>query len=226
MDLFTQKDLRELAAGISGPCVTIHLPTDLRGLQGQQDAVRLKNLLDEAEMRLAKEGVRKGDIQDMLKEARKLSLDKAFWNGRNNGLAVFAASGFLRTYRVPVALPEFIAVAPRFIVKSLLPMAMDDQPYLLLGLSQKFVRLWKGTRFTLEPMHVPSLPASMETALNYQGADRGEQVHSGARIGQGKQAAVFHGQGGIADKIEGDLANFFRELIGDLESTQIGRAHV
>lgn len=219
MDLFTQKDLRELAAGINGPCVTIYLPTGVRGLQGQQDVVRLKNLLDEAEMRLANEGVRKGDIEEMLREARKLSLDKQFWDSRSNGLAVFLASDMLRTFRVPLALPEFIAVAPRFILKSLLPMAMDDQSYLLLGLSQKFVRLWRGTRFSLEPVHVPGLPVTLEAVLNYQGADRGQQVHSGARFGQTKQAAVFHGQGGIADTAKVELTNYFREVINALEST-------
>lgn len=225
MDLFTQRELRELAAGVSGPCVTINLPTDLRGLQGQQDAVRLKNLLDDAEQQLINSGMRKVDVIGMLKEPRKLALEKTFWNNRCNGLALFVAPDRFRAFRVPVPLAEYIAVTPRFILKSLLPLAMDDHPYLLLGLSQKFVRMWKGSRYLLEPLHVPALPTSMETALNYQGADRGEQVHSGARIGQGKQAAVFHGQGGVSDTAKSDLSNFFREVNGAIANT-LQREHL
>jgi hypothetical protein len=52
----------------------------------------------------------------------------------------------------------------------------------------------------------------MERALNLQCADRGEQVHSGMRGDLGKEAAVFHGQGGHRDTIKEELIEYLRVI--------------
>jgi hypothetical protein len=56
------------------------------------------------------------------------------------------------------------------------------------------------------------MPTNMQDALNYVEADRGEQVHTAMHGSLGKQAAVFHGQGGRPDAHKDDLAQFLRQL--------------
>jgi hypothetical protein len=60
------------------------------------------------------------------------------------------------------------------------------------------------------------MPGSLEEELNLVGADRGQQVHSGMRGSLGKQAAVFHGQGGQADTAKEELALYFRRIVAAL----------
>lgn len=48
-----------------------------------------------------------------------------------------------------------------------------------------------------------------EAAIS-DGADRGEQVHEGMRGNLGKQAGIFHGQGGLKDTAKADLEGFFQ----------------
>ena len=72
------------------------------------------------------------------------------------------------------------------------------------------MRFCVASRFTIEYVDVPGLPANREDALNYAEADRGLQAHSAMRGSPGKQAVVFHGQGGQSDTRKDDLAQFFR----------------
>jgi hypothetical protein len=87
----------------------------------------------------------------------------------------------------------------------------------VLALSQNNVRLFTASRDSIERLEVPGMPADMEAALNYSGADRGSQVHSAMRGRLGKQAAVFHGQGGKPDTRKEDLSQFFRLVSASLE---------
>jgi hypothetical protein len=105
-----------------------------------------------------------------------------------------------------------LVVSHRFHLKPLLALLGSDQRFFVLALSQNRVRLLEGCRERLHDTDVSGMPADMDSALNYTSVDRGEQVHSGAPVGHGKQAAVFHGQGGRADTHKEDLTHFFRQV--------------
>ena len=70
MDRFTTADLRNLVRAAGGTCVTLCMPTHPASEQGQQDAVRLKNLVNMAEQRLVEQGMRTSDARDMLSPLR------------------------------------------------------------------------------------------------------------------------------------------------------------
>lgn len=59
----------------------------------------------------------------------------------------------------------------------------------------------------------------MEKALNYTSVDRGSQTHSATRGNQGKQGAVFHGQGGEPESHKEDVAQYFRLVDQSLRPT-------
>lgn len=212
MDTLRPNEFKELASFRGGPCVTVYLPTNVAGPHSQQDVVRLKNLMDEAERRLADGWLRAPQARDLVEPARKLPVDAPFWAARSEGLAIFLADGLFRAWRLPSAFDESVHVGERFHLKPLLPLTGEAERFLLLTLSQNKVRLFSGTRRDLEEVRVEGMPAKLDTALNYT-QEPSQQVHSaasGSMRAAGKQAAVFHGQGGEPDSRKDDLLAYFR----------------
>ncbi len=212
MDAFTLKHLQSLLQQQAGPCVSIYMETHPTGEIGQQDQVRLKNLLHSANEQLTDAGLRNVAARELLAKAKGLPTDPVFWNNRSHGLAIFLSPERFECYRLPQEFDEAAFVGPRFHIRPLLPLLVEAGNYFVLALSQNNVRLLSGSRDALETIDVPGLPENMEQALNYSEADRGAQVHSAMRGSLGKQAAVFHGQGGEPDSHKDDLVSFFRAV--------------
>lgn len=212
MDTFGINELQALMGEQATPCVSIYLPTHPSGEAGQQDAVRMKNLLRRAETQLTDTWLRAVEARELLQPAAGLSTDPAFWGERSNGLAIFVAPGTFFRFRLPSAFAENLFVNRRFHVKPLLPLVDGDDRFFILALSQNNVRLLQATRYTIVPVEVAGLPTNMKGALNYAEADRGSQAHSAMRGSMGKQAAVFHGHGGQPDTRKDDLVQFLRKV--------------
>jgi hypothetical protein len=212
MDTFGISDLRALTTIQSEPCVSIYLATHPSGQDGQQDPVRLKNLVLRAEEQVAGGWLRATEARELVQPIRDLSTDPAFWDQRSRGLAAFVSAGSFQRFRLAVEFDELAIVNRRYHVKPLFPLLSGRDRFFILSLSQNSVRLFDAARDQIEQVQVPGLPANMTDALNYTSADRGAQAHSAMRGGQGKQAAVFHGQGGQRDTRKEDLAAFARQV--------------
>jgi hypothetical protein len=211
MDTLTTSDLYELASLADGRSVSLFMPTFASGREGQQDAVRLKNLIVTAEEQLIKRGVRGTSAREFLKPIAELPHQPA-WERRKQGLAVFHSEGTSRIYWLSTPLDEAVLVGRRFYLKRLLPAMGDNPQFYVLALSRDQVRLLKATWAGVARLEVPDLPTNMELALNLQASDRGEQVHSGMRGDLGKEAAVFHGQGGRGETLKSDIVTYFRTI--------------
>ena len=194
----------------------MYLPTEARDRQGREDRIRLKNLLQQTQRRLA-EGMRPVEAERLLAEANRIPEDREFWDSRGQGLAILISPNFFIRRRLPVELPELAVVHRRFYVRPLLPLLEGGERFLILTLSHRQVRLMAASADGLQSIHVPGMPNGMADALGYDGADRGSQVHSAANGRPGKQAAVFHGQGGKPDAHKDDLASYFRRANAALE---------
>ncbi len=210
MDIVTTKELRQLIDHQTGPCVTLYMPTHVAGAEGQQDPVRLKNLLRQANAELVEMGIRNTDASQLLEPIWRLPDDPTFWAHRDRGLAVFLAEDFFLRFRLPVAFDEMITVKHRFLVNPLIPLLTGRDLFFVLALSQRRVRLLRGRKFGLEELQIPELPAGIRDALNYDDVERGSQVHSATRGDRGKQAAVFHGHGGERETMKEDVEQYFR----------------
>jgi hypothetical protein len=212
MDILKRTDLERLAGVNEGPCVSIYLPTHPKGRESEQDAIRLKNNLRTAQRRLVGHWVRGPDAKPMLAEASSLPNDTTWWQQRDLGLAIFVGPGLFECYRLPIAFPEFASVAHRFRIRPLLPLLHNQhQKFFILELSQNQATLYSANHQSIERLDA-NLPHDLRSALNYDGADRGTQVHSASRAVGGKQAAVFHGQGGQPDAAKDDLLSYCRTV--------------
>ena len=203
MDIFDRPDLETLLKAQARPCVSIFLPTERAGREIQQNPIRLKNLVREAEQRLSDLGIRA--VDSITKPARDLETDGAFWRHQGDGLALFLAPGFAESYTLPVAFEDLVVVADHFHLKPLLPMMSAGEHYWVLGLSQKYVKLFRGGRFSVGEVHLDGVPASLREALKFDDREPSLQSH-----GAGRTRAIFHGQGLGKDDPKDDIKRYFR----------------
>lgn len=210
MDEFTRDDLGTLLEHSAQWCVSIFMPTHRAGPDVQTDSIRLKNLLREAERRLKGVRLRSPEVQAVMEPASRLLDDSLFWRYQSDGLAVFRAGDLFRAYRLPLTFPEVVVVSRRFHLKPLLPLFTEDGHFYVLAVSQNDIRLFLGTRHTLDEIALNNLPRSLDEALKDDDPERQLQFHTGApRVGQ-RRAAIFHGYGAGVDDAKDNILRFFR----------------
>lgn len=208
------RDLDDLLEPREGPCVSIFLPTHRKGGESQQDKIRLKNLLRQAESELEGVAIREGDVDTILRPARDLlSEGPSFWENLSDGLAIFLAPGFSRIYRVPLEFSELAVVAGAFHVKRLLPLVSGDGRFYVLALSQNHVRLLAGTRYSVAELEPAGLPKNLADALWMDDDEKSLQMRSaGAPAGGRQRRTMFHGHGAGSDTEKTNLVRFFRRI--------------
>nr|NIL96099.1 hypothetical protein [Planctomycetales bacterium]NIM07991.1 hypothetical protein [Planctomycetales bacterium]NIN07469.1 hypothetical protein [Planctomycetales bacterium]NIN76575.1 hypothetical protein [Planctomycetales bacterium]NIO33763.1 hypothetical protein [Planctomycetales bacterium] len=210
MDRLSEQEFQQLLSQEAKPCVSVYLPTNPAGADSQQDTLRLKNLLQAAEQQLVQQGHRAADVREWLRPGRQLLSDQPFWAGRSEGLAVFISPQKSYFYRLPYRFDESLNVGNRVAVKSLLPLLGGQGHFYILAISQNKVRLLKATRDEFKELDL-AIPQDMTSALNYDQPQEISQAHS-ASAGRGKQAAVFHGQGGGPDASKEELQQYCRMI--------------
>jgi hypothetical protein len=211
MDTFGASELRRLTSSDHGTCISMFMPTHAAGRDGQQDALRLKNLTATAERELLERGMRSPEVRKILQPVRDLPGEPSFWEKRSQGLALFVADGVFDRFRVPLPLDETVVVNQRFQVKPLLPLLNSAAQFYVLAFSQNRVRLFEGDHSGCREVIVPGLPENMQKSLNYDQISRSPQSHAGQRGNDhGKQGVVFHGQGDEGEIAKEDLAKYFR----------------
>jgi len=182
------------------------------GPDGQQDALRLKNLLAAAERGLVDQGMRAPEAKRLLEPIRDLPAEHGFWEKRSLGLAVFITDGLWNHFRVPLSLEEAVVVNQRFQVKPLLPLVGVNDQYFVLALSQNRVRFLAGRQFGMQEVKVEGLPKDMAQALNFDSSERPSLAHTASRGQAGKASAVVHSLGGEREPSKDELAHYFRSI--------------
>lgn len=210
MDIVSREHLEFLSAARNHFGVSIFLPTHRAGKEIQQDSVRLKNLLREAEAELVKNGMGKLKARELLAPAQPLPARTGFWRYQSDGLALFLAPGFFQYLRLPLNFNELVTVEERFQIQPLLPLFTAGGRFYLLAFSKKQVRVFEGSDYSLSAVELDGIPRGMRDAMKYDVYQSLYNVHSGmsTRGADKKEAGVFHGQGGGADASEAKLLNY------------------
>ncbi len=216
MDILTRAELEQLMLKEQPWCVSIYLPTHRVGVETQQDPIRLKNLLREAERLLAVQGVGTHDVQKMLEPASRLLQDSDFWQHQSDGLAIFLSSNGIRRYRLPLKFEELVVVVDHFHLKPLLPLFTGDGRFYILALSQNKVRLLDGTRYTVSEVDIEQVVSSLAEALPAADHQASLQLHTSGSVGgmAGTGSVTFHGQGEGSESAKHDLLRYLR-LVAD-----------
>ncbi len=216
MDMLTRDDLKDLMLRHPGWHVSLFMPAQPPGGDSEQDRIRFRNLLRDAEVRLVDKGLRSPVARKMLAPAQRLLDDSAFWRAQSDGLALFIADGYLRYFRLPLQFDEFLVVSEFFHLKPLLPFFTSEGHFYLLALSQKQVRLLEGTQHTVEELNLEGLPQSMADALNLDRFERQTQFHTRTSAGvSGARGAVFHGHD-PSEEHKTRILQWFRKIDDEL----------
>lgn len=213
MDDLTIDRAMELARMHGGHRVSLFMPTR-PFVPGSPDenATRLKNLLREAEAELGRRDVRPGDIGRLLAPARSLIDDVPFWMRAEEGLALLLGDEGMSAFRLPAPLPEMVRVNSRYYMRPLLPHVETRGEYWLLFISQKTVRLYRGTRDGLAEVPAEGLPSSLAEALRWDDFEKASlQFHVNTTgVNGGRGAPVYHGN--KEPDMKNELARFFRKI--------------
>ncbi|NEQ26224.1 MAG: hypothetical protein F6K28_45740, partial [Microcoleus sp. SIO2G3] len=210
MSFLSIEEFKELVEQPQGLCVSIYMPTVQLGSETQQNSVRFKNLIRQAEEQLKEHELRPTDTGAFLQPAMDLDQEE-FWQHQDTGLAVFIAEGFFRYYQVPIEMIELVVVSDRFHLKPLIPLLTGNERFYLLTLGQRDVRLLEGTRYGIREVEIEGMPKSMDEALNYDETAKDEQRRQGGGAGRAalQGGGSYHGQGGERENVKEDLLQYF-----------------
>lgn len=209
MQLLSQSEFKKLSESTHDHSVSIYLPTHVAGPEIQQDPIRLKNLLSEAETKLIDAGLSTQRAELTLAPAFSLLEDENFWRYQGHGLAIFATLEDTQIYRLPLSFESLVVVSDRFHLKPLLPLFADNRYFYLLALSQNKVRFFQATRYQISEVFMEGMPQSMAEALQYDDPERQLQFHSGSG---GSGQPIYHGQGSGADDENANSRRFLNQV--------------
>jgi hypothetical protein len=212
MDVLNKTDLEKIILEEDKPCISIYMPTHQTGVEVQQDPIRLKNLLREAERLLSNQRLNPREIEKMLEPASKLLQDSYFWQHQSDGLAIFLSSKRGHSFRLPLKFEELVVVKDRFHIKPLLSLFTSDGQFYVLALSKNIVRLLNCTRYSISEVDLTQVVGSMDEEMPTDDHQDNLQLHTSGAIGgkSGSSSVTFHGQGGSSDEsAKNDLLRYF-----------------
>lgn len=213
MNVFGMEDLKELAGVEEDLCFSLYMSTDPEAATADEDRIRFKNLLRRAEKRIEAEGAKNDRAwRETIEEGYRRLRNDLFWRHQSNGLAVFAAPGFFRDYRLPLSFGERFTAAGRFHLKPLLPLFMADGRFHVLALSQNEVRLFDCSRDRVMPVDLGEVSRGLAETLDYDTKQYQLQFHTRAADGGGRRSAVFHGHGVGNDDDKDEIRRYFRKV--------------
>ena len=164
MRTVTTADLNALLARHDPPCVSIYLPTATSYPDTQQDRIRYRNLVDQAEPQV-KQALSPAQSGPLLQKFRELAADDAFWAHRRSGLAVLGSPEAFHVFELNRSVPERVVVSTSFHVKPLLRVAQSADRFHVLCLQREEVKLFEGNRDGLELIRPDGIPWNINDAL-------------------------------------------------------------
>jgi hypothetical protein len=212
MDILNPADLRSLIAQQGKWSISLYMPTQRVGNEQQQNPIRLKNLLAEAETKLLANGLRRPEVEKLMRPAEKLLWNADFWPHQSDGLAIFLSDGFHVIFRLPVKFEELLVVGNSFHIKPLLPCLGRGTKFYVLALSLNNVRLFQANADTMSEVTL-NFPKSMKEALWMDEPEKYLNMHSGSTsTHEGKGGAgIFHGHD-PQDEEKTNVLRFFRSV--------------
>lgn len=214
MDIFSRDELKKLTEVETVGCisVSIYTPTFKAGRADvQQNPVRLKKLLREAQERLEETGLRRTEADAYLQPAQRLLDDSAFWVNMSDGLVVFLSQDYFRYYRLSIQFPEMVIVANRFHIKPLLPMLATNGRFYVMAISQNVVRLLRCTKFSFNELDISGkVPRSLAEALRFDDINREREAQYHVHFGvAGLDGGVVTAHGAEVEDTKDKLLRFF-----------------
>jgi hypothetical protein len=216
MKLLSIEELKVLVRQPSEICVSIFLPTHRSGSDTQQNPIRFRNLIRQAEGQLIDYGWRPENAKNLLQPVKELDEYK-FWQNQSDGLAIFCAQNLLRYFCLPLNFEELVIVSKRFYLKPLFPLFNSDGHFFILALSQHQIRLLEATHYFVEEVDLTEMVPSLEEVLRFENPQRQMTSHTGTPGAADERRSpggvtVFHGHGAGDEDEKENLTLYFHRV--------------
>ncbi|HEX8199635.1 MAG TPA: hypothetical protein VF590_04055 [Isosphaeraceae bacterium] len=217
MNPLTSADLAGLLEGHEPPCVSLYQPTNRVGPDNQQDRVRYRNLLKEAEDALGRQYPAR-EVRPLLEPFAALVDDGVFWKQRLDGLAIFGAPGTFRVFKLPQEVPARVIVADSFHTKPLVRYLQSADRFQVLGLSRHQATLYEGNRYGLDLTELKGLPGVIpkegpeEQTVPIPTVGSYGEGPTGPGHGHSEPGIAFGHSQSKGDQVDADTGRFFRAV--------------
>lgn len=205
------KLLTDLSPAHEGPHLSLYQRTHRRHPENQQDPIRFRNLVKEAEASL-RQRYPADETELLLRPFKDLARDNDFWNHTLDGLAVLGGPGVFRASRLPQPVTDLVVVADSFHTKPLRRFLQSVDRYQVLGLSRDRIRFFEGNRHVVDEVDlVPGVPRTITDALGEELTESHQTVASYGGA-SGTSNPMHHSHGGKKDQVDIDTERFFRAV--------------
>jgi len=209
MNALSKEELETLMQKRSDWCVSMFMPTYRTGVESQQNQIRLRNMVRQAEETLTNSGLRAQEVKDFLEPVQELVNNILFWRNQSDGLAIFVSKDVFRNYCLPVHFDDLVVTADRFHMKPLLPIFHGDERFYVLALSQNEISLYEGTSQSIKEVNVENLPKGLADALQTDTPERQVKFRAGTGGGRG---TMMSGHGADIEDVKENLLHYFQRV--------------
>lgn len=194
------------------PCLSLYQPTHRKHPENAQDPIRFRNLVKKLEESLLQK-YPKRDIKALLAPFEVLAEDHAFWNHTTDGLAVLAAPGLFRVYKLLRPVAELVVVADSFHTKPLMRITQSADRFQILALNRQGFKMFEGNRDTLNELDpVDGVPQSSaeQLAMDDDTRELSRRVYGPSSSSPVRHGTTTHGVDVKQEAKDHDTAKFFR----------------
>ncbi|NLV99506.1 MAG: hypothetical protein GX034_06895 [Clostridiaceae bacterium] len=186
--------------------LSLYQSTPHEGSDPGSNAIRFKNLIKEAEEKLAKYFDRKA-LKEEMELLYDLQSDTVFWNDRSEAFALFLRDGNMLIYNLSEAVDDLVVVQS---ILHLLPLLSAEQhisTHYILDIGRDRFSLHQGDGSKLKAVEDHGILSFSEL---FPDIDAGSDVNFGSYGGKGGTA--FHGHRSAAEMKEIDKIKYYRYL--------------
>jgi hypothetical protein len=158
--MLERRDLDDLRASHEAPCVSVLVPARRDPGDGRATVTAIKNLLRDAETKLARRAPRRV-TKPIVDKLRELALD-IDTHATGASIALFASPDFARRVDLPFVVDELCVVGDAFVTRALARALDESERYRVLVLGDRPTRLFEARRDALVEVRNDDFPMRYE----------------------------------------------------------------
>lgn len=185
---------KELLADQQPPCVSIYLPVDRTPAPDNQMPAAFQEALDEVRRSVGGKSRYGNDAaQAAIARIEESMRDPANWEGRRDALAFFASPVYFQLIELRRPIERLVNVADSFHVKPLIRTLQMAQPFHVLCVAPRGVRLFEGDSTSLTEVPLRNVPRSVDDPLAVEATGPSTTPATGGRSnGSSTTGQPFH----------------------------------
>lgn len=202
-------DYKALTKVRGGPCISIYINRNSAAEQAKNKLRSLKDALRGAASNFENTSLTVDEAERLLESNWELVQRAESARAGMQAAAIFLTKDFFRCCALQTPVAERVVVGGEFFIRPLLSLWRTNDRFFVLALSQKHVRLYEGSRYSMEERHLRDAPENLHEDLAGLSFERNYEMHTAASPVSNQKGAFFHGPS-VSNKDR--LIHFFRDV--------------